>query len=55
VTWSNGFCDGRNERGALVEKGKGPMAEKCCCNDLFKKDLGGRDDEDKRRQENGQT
>jgi hypothetical protein len=34
LTWSNGFCGQRGKRGALVEKGKGPMAEKWCY-DIF--------------------
>ena len=31
-TWSNGFCGRRGKRGALLEKGQGFMAKKCCYN-----------------------
>ena len=39
---------GEIKRGALVEKGKGPMAEKHCYNDLFKKKEKMKTREDKR-------
>ena len=32
LTWSNRFCGGRDRRGAMVEKNKGPMVEKYCYN-----------------------
>jgi hypothetical protein len=65
LTWSNGFCGGRGKRDALLEKGRGPMVENYCYNNSFMIYLfiyyfilfyfRGREDEDKRRQENGQT
>ena len=35
LTWSNGFCVVRGERGALVDKPHGFMAEKCCYDKLW--------------------
>ena len=45
LTWSNIFIDGRGRRGGLVEKGQGPMGEKCCYNEFL---FGERENEDKR-------
>jgi hypothetical protein len=50
------FCGGRGKQGSVVEKGKGPWPK----NDvlmIFFKDFfyGGREDEDKQTQDNGQT
>jgi hypothetical protein len=56
LTWSNGFCGGRGKRDALLEKGRGPMVENYCYNNSFMIFFfRGREDKDKRRQENGQT
>jgi hypothetical protein len=32
LTWSNEYCAGRDKRGALVEKDRGPWQKNCCCN-----------------------
>ena len=55
MTWFNGFCVGRGERGFLIGKGKGAMAKKCCYNNFLRNFFRGWEDEDKRRQENGET
>ena len=52
-----GFWGARGKCGALVKKGKDLWYQKCCYNKLIM-DLflgGGREDEEKRRQLNGQT
>ena len=51
MTWSDGFYGGRGKIGALVEKGKGPWQRNVVIMNFF----GGKEDEDKGRQENGQT
>ena len=55
LTWLNGFCGGRGKRGVPVKKGKGPWQRKYCYNQFLMKFYLGREDEDKRRQNNGQT
>ena len=35
LTWSTGFCGKRGKIGGIVEKCKGPMAKKCCCNKIL--------------------
>ena len=56
LTWSNMFCAGRDKRGALVRKAKGPWQRKYGNNKILMIVFaGGRDDEDKRRQKNAQT
>jgi hypothetical protein len=37
------FCSGRGKRGALVEKGKGSMVEKYCCDKFLMILFGGRE------------
>ena len=55
LTWSNGFCGGRGKRNALVEKRQGPMAKKSCHESFQWNIFSGNENEDKKRQKNGQT
>ena len=51
LTWSNGFCNGRGKRGVVVENSRGPWQRNVVMINL----CWGREYQDKRRQENGQT
>jgi hypothetical protein len=51
LTWSDGFYGGRGKRGTLVEKNKGLWQRNVVIINFNV--LGGRENEDKRRQENG--
>ena len=56
LTWSDGFCDGRGKRGAMVEKGKGPWHRNIIIMKFWWNFFdGGIEDDDKRRQKNGQN
>jgi hypothetical protein len=50
------FCGGRGKSGGLVEKGNAPTTKKFSYYKILtKKNCSGKEDEDKRRQKNGQT
>ena len=53
LTWSDGFCSGRGKRGALVETGQGAHGRQMLFIINFDEIFGGREDEDKRTQDNG--
>ena len=55
MIWSNMFCSGRGKRGALVEKGQGSMAEKCCYDKFLMIFFWERENKNKRRQKYGLT
>ena len=52
---STGFCSGRGKRGALIQKGKGPWQRNIVIIIYKWNYFGGRENENKRRQKNGQT
>ena len=54
TTRSNEFCGGRGKRGALVEKARAHGTKRFYYNFLLNF-FWGREDENKRREENGQT
>ena len=55
LTWSNGFSCGRGQKGALLEKGKHPWQGNVVIVHFYEEKKLGKENEDKRRQENGQT